>query len=248
MIYCEPLTERMRLYGALDYEPLRITVQLDAALIRYDPVNFDNVLAAAVIRQAVGDSLPDSTEPYFIPIPLKMLWCQPGTGLPLWASTILEPQGAMERMTAHTHRRPLNTAFVPDMRGKPFNPNPKLGRYKETRIPHPGYVSEYWQADVIGHRESITELLKTTTHIGKRRSEGYGFVREWRISSIPRFQIVDADRRLRRPVPVEYLQETGLMPEGRDGVIARRMGWTVPYWTGVPEIRALCIPDGVCVI
>lgn len=246
MIYYEPLTDIIQRYASLDYEPLRVTALLDAGLVQYDPINIDNILAWAAIASSIG-RVPERSDaqPYFLPVPLKLLWSQPGSDLPLWASTVLEPVGQQYQAVAYTHRRTINTRFIADVKGKPFNPNPKLGRYKETRTPHPEKLAEAWTADLMGNYDAVAELLQHVHHIGKRRAEGKGLVREWRIERISEFRLVDSQSQLRRMVPVEYLVSQGYEPDLNSvGMIAQHMGWTPPYWTGIPAIRTLCIPDG----
>lgn len=246
MIYPKELASYQQRYAALPLEPLRVTVELESELVAYDPIHLDNLIGAAVVMEATkGAMLGDSMgENYAIPLPLQVLWTHPETGLHLWAATNFEPASKHERSVSYTQRRTMNTAFVRDEKGKPFNPNPKLGRFKETRIPMPTMVCHTLQADCIGHAETIASLLTNISHLGKRRAEGKGMVGNWKVESLAQFSLL-SDGVLRRAIPVEAMEALGLnIP---NDYVVRRMGWTLPYWTGVPDSRGLCVPEGVVV-
>lgn len=246
MIYAEELAPYQQRYASLPLEPLRVTVELDSEVVMYDPIHLDNLLGAAVVMEATeGAMLGDSMgENYAIPLPLQVLWTHPETGLHLWAATNFESASKHDRSVSYTQRRTMNTAFVRDEKGKPFNPNPKLGRFKETRIPMPTVVCHTFQADCIGHADTIASLLRNISHIGKRRGEGKGMVSVWKVEPIAQFSLVN-DGVLRRAIPVEAMESLGLQIPNE--YVVRRMGWTLPYWTGVPDSRGLCVPDGASV-
>lgn len=243
MIHLSEFESYQQRYAALPLEPLRVTVEVDSEVVMYDPIHLDNLLGAAVVMEATqGAMLGDSMgENYAIPLPLQVLWTHPETGLHLWAATNFEPASIHDRSVSYTQRRTLNAAFVRHEKGKPFNPNPKLGRFKETRIPMPTVVCHTFQADCIGHADTIASLLENISHIGKRRAEGKGMVRCWRVEPIARFSLA-CDGVLRRAIPVEAMEVLGITMT--DEYAVRRMGWTLPYWTGVPDSRGLCVPGG----
>lgn len=244
MIYLTEFEPYQQRYAALPVEPLRVTVEVQSEVVMYDPIHLDNLLGAAVVMEATGGAmLGDSMgENYAIPLPLKVLWTNPENGLHLWAATSFEPATKYERSVSYTQRRTMNSAFVRDEKGKPFNPNPKLGRFKETRIPMPTIVSHTFHADCIGHAETIASLLANISHIGKRRGEGKGMVECWTVEPIAKFSLV-RDGVLRRAIPVTAMAAVGLVIPNE--YVVRRMGWTLPYWTGVPDSRDLCVPEGV---
>lgn len=267
MIYLEEFTPFQQHYAALPLEPVRVTVELVTEVVMYDPIHLDNLLGAAVVMEATkGAMLGDSMgENYAIPLPLQVLWAHPVTGLPLWAATNFEPVSIHERSVSYTQRRGLNTSFVREDKGKPFNPNPKLGRFKETRIPMPTVVCHSFQADCIGHADTIASLLTNISHVGKRRGEGKGLVDHWKVEPIAQFSLL-SNAVLRRTIPMEAMKAEGLENPNEYGVlrraipveamealgieipneyVVRRMGWTPPYWTGVPDSRGLCVPEGV---
>jgi len=85
---------------------------------------------------------------------------------------------------------------------------------------------------VVGEQETILRLLKNATHLGKKRSQGYGLVTSWTAQEIPGdWSIIGPDNRLRRPVPVELF--TPKLPEHK-----QLAAWKLPSWHH--ESTSLC--------
>ena len=218
-------------HAARDLRPLRITVRLLTPVAGYDPVHLDGLLAWAVVREATsGAGLPDSAEPYDIPLPLECLW-HDADGLPLWASTDFEPVGETLRQTLYWHKRTTlaQARLVRRRHGKPWNVRTTQGRYKEYRIPLPGQSCAEWRADCVGDpREVARLLLLVGSHVGKKRGQGWGAVESWSVEEIDEFILLDSGS-VRRPIPLAAVT-TVLPGVPLDVRFGNLVGWTPPYW------------------
>ena len=223
----EPYSAR---YAELDMEPLEIEVELYNALAGYDPLFLDNLLAACVVRAATGGKgVPNTEDAYALPTPLQTLW-RDAQGMPLWAASQFWPDGACYDQVAYWHKRAQSGVWTGNNRGS-FTITSTKGRYMERRVPMPTRLAERWRAWCIGNAEEISRLLEPLTHIGKRRSIGYGEVRHWTVRAAPAFSLVRDDC-LTRSVPAMAINweapywPSGQMPEGAPAPV----GWTPPQW------------------
>jgi hypothetical protein len=218
-------------YAGLPKRPLRVTAHLDDAVITYTKsVHFDGLLAYAVVMRATGGvGLPDSMV-YDLPLPMEVLW-RDARGLPLWATTDLVPVSKdVIASRDYFHRRSL----TPMMTER--NLDTGAGKHKEKRSPLPTLRASIWQADCIGHAETISDLLSAITSIGKKANT-HGAVQAWQVEDIDRFDVIDEDGRARRVLPVQYVY-----PDAAADLSAHLLGWTPPYW--IPSTRAFCYDTG----
>ena len=221
-----PYRER---YEAIPVRPLRVYLELvdGGQLAGYDPINFDNLLARAVLEEATGGSLvPNTHDAYVLPVPLKCLWRSP-EGLPLWAAIPFWTEGVPVNDVAYWHKR-VQTGRWTGTKSGTFAVRPTQGRWMERRVPLPTKAGcNVWFADCIGNAEEIARLLRPFTHVSKRRSNGFGAVRRWRIVEIEEFQLV-RDGALTRPMIAEALPE--LLPGVSFVEEPAPVGWTPPQW------------------
>jgi CRISPR type IV-associated protein Csf3 len=214
-------------YDGLVGVPLRVVVTLTAGsrVAGYDPVNLDNLLARAVVDEATeGLGLPDEPCAYRLPVPLQLLWTS-DDDLPLWAATQFAPVGDSATDVAYWHKRAQPGRFTKTKSGR-FSISATNGRYMERRVPLPTIVCDTWRADAIGDPEEVARLLASISYIGKRRTNGFGEVREWRVEPLESFQLVRDDR-LTRPLPAEAVHLLrGVVPDAAPAPI----GWTPPEW------------------
>ena len=206
-------------------EPLAITITLRAPLAGYDPINLDNLLARAVVDEATqGHGLPNSREPYWLPVPLKCLW-RSADGLPLWASSVFLPAGESVRDTSYWHKRQQKGEYTHAKSGR-FAPRATQGRWMERRVPLPTTVVDELAATCVGNREEVERLLGGLEFIGKRRAIGFGEIVRVGVTPADSFALV-RDGVLVRPVPALALGLLGgQMPQGT----AAPVGWTPPQW------------------
>jgi hypothetical protein len=222
-----PYAER---YATLDMVPLCVTAELLNPLGGYDFPHLDNLLAWAVVEEATrGAGLPPSAEPYDLPLPLRCLWRDPESDLPLWASTDLLPAGGGARDVSYWHKRAVTPAMIRR------NVRTTQGRHKERRTPLPTVAALTWRAEAIGDAREVARLLAFLgPHIGKKRGQGLGAVARWRVEVAQGFALGEAGY-LRRPVPLAALD--GATTSG-----ASFVGWTPPYW--LPAGQGWALPTG----
>lgn len=247
MIEYEPLRPYTERYAEIAAVPLRVTFTLrpGSRLAGYDPLNLDNLLARAVVDEATaGRGLPPVPEAYRLPVPLVCLWREPETGLPLWAATPFAPEGLSATDIAYWHKRAQSGRWTGTKTGR-YSISSTNGRWMERRVPLPTTVAERWKADAQGDPEEVMRLLGKLSFIGKRRSCGFGEVREWRVEPAESFTLVH-DELLTRPLPEGAVGLLGerLLPEGEPAPV----GWTPPqwkpslfrpgWWTGTPITEA----------
>lgn len=208
----------------------RLLVVADVAgpLGGYDPLTLDGLLARMVVDEAMrGASLDRGAPgPYVLPVPLRLVWTDPDTDMPLWAANHFRPVGGSVKSVHYWHRRMIR----PDLGHVPGKRRPKVdgraGRYKEIRMPLPTENARRWAADCIGDPAEVARLLERCVALGKRR---LARVLQWHV--VP----IDGEFRFTRPVPAGYVGTP------QDGASLRYGGWTPPYWPGVPECQAWCV-------
>lgn len=204
-------------YDSLPMQALKVTARLGKA---YAPgtdgtVHLDALLAYAVMS-SLGDAAPvlDKAAPYIFPIPVKILWLS-ADGLPLLASSELQPDGDATSGTDYWHKR-FPASAVQRHCQQPNTPVTR-GVFKEYRIPIKVVSAESVSAFCIGNADEIIRLLGFIPFIGKKRAQGKGLVLGWEVSE----SSVTAEDILKlRPVPAAY--------HGQQGGAVR--GWCQPYW------------------
>lgn len=206
-------------YAALPKEPLVITAELATPVIYAErrEVHLDAILAfAAVTSHPVASSFEGGA---VVPVPLELAWVS-AEGLPLWASTPLEPVGGGIETREYWHKRyPVQRAEF----GSRVNAMTVRGRWKEYRTPVRAESVTALRAVAIGNADEVRELLALVTHVGKKIAMGYGRVGRWTVETGTH---TAAEVLAERAVPIDYYR-------GREqpaGVLALSRGWTPPYW------------------
>lgn len=91
-----------------------------------------------------------------------------------------------------------------------------------------------WHAE--GDAEAVLDLLHEVEFIGKKRTAGFGQVREWELIESELDGITDTNGQPLRPVPLT-------MWSGASDVIRADAAWKPAYW--LPQHRAICaVPKG----
>lgn len=233
MIEYPALAGHVQRYADLVGEPLQITVRLrvGARLAGYDALLLDNLLARCVVDEAThGALLPNITDAYVLPVPLRCLWRSP-EGLPLWAATPFHPIGDQVSDVTYWHKRGQTGTMTGTPKGT-FSVFRNKGRFMERRVPLPTVVCATFAATCIGDGAEIARLLETVPFVGKRRSMGMGEVESWEVTQ-GTFELVE-DGQLTRNLPVAALPLlNGMRPDGEPSPI----GWTPPQWK--PSLFAL---------
>ena len=222
------LIENAPVFDTAHHEPLEIRVELARPPVFYQPPMLDSLLAWSVVHEATqGKGLPETPEPYLIPLPLNKLWTCPKTQLPLWDATQFIPIGENQQQSAYWHKRGYNPELLKKTKkGTPHNANFGQGRHKEYRMPMPLQSALEWKAYARGDAQEIAKLLIGIATLSKKRSQGYGKVIKWHIEKIDDFPYYH-EAQLIKPFPVG-----SPIPKFPDGVIYNlyESGWTPPYW------------------
>lgn len=232
MIYLPELSPYREKYETLEARTVKITCNLrNNRVAGFDPICFDNILAAAVVREAMqGRRLQNTlTGMYDIRVPLICLY-EDERGRPLWASSALLPQGYLIEDRQYFHKRKQTGRYTGTKSGK-LNLDSQRGRFMERRYIALTTVCDTLEAVAVGDPEEIARLLEQITHIGKYRSIGYGEVDTWEITMLSDTYdktIILDDGRLIKDIPVSALETFGWATEEEPVMTA----WTPPYWTG----------------
>jgi hypothetical protein len=188
--------------------------------------HFDNLLARLVVEQVFGHAdLDDAKAPYILPVPLKIVWTDPVTGLPLYAANDLTPVRPTSAMVYYNKK--LLDDRISTGKGQIHGGK---GRFKEKQIPIPADASTVWETTCIGLFEDIAQLLPFADRIGKKR---LAKVLTWHIDYADTFTFS-------RPLPVRYLYPE-MIEKNQLPLDVRWCGWTPPYWPRVPECQDWCI-------
>ena len=223
------LTPYRHRYNGMEHQCLKVTANLTpgSPVGTYDAINLDNLLAAAVVIDCFGhNELPNSREPYQLPLPLRCLW-RSEEGLPLWASTNFLPEGDSESDVIYWHKRAMSGRFTLAGNGRPLQLSTAHGRWMERRVPMPVRVCEKWTATCIGNPDEIVRLIGHIRYLGKKRAIGFGEVAYWTVEAVSAFELWD-EQRLLRPVP-EAAKEV-FEDRVSFGVPSPLVGWTPPQW------------------
>lgn len=203
-------------YDALPKQALKITCQLVNAYApaENESIHFDSLLTYLVANDVRTPAL--NIDGKVFPLPLDLLWISP-EGYPLWACSDLKPESWHQESVDWWHKR-LSSVHLIDWSS---NPNIKnVGRNKDYRVPLRTVLTDKLVAYAIGNKAEIERLLIHATHIGKKRSQGFGRVTNWQVEAFEGDGISDLIQS-NRPLPLEFLGFE------RRGVLG---GWTPPYW------------------
>lgn len=222
MITDPRLDKYLNPFKPFDLQPYELILTLDAPMGAYDPLHLDGILSKAIVDAATnGEGLAPSAEPYWLPLPLECAWTS-DAGLPLWCVTEFQPLETDTVESGFWHKRAVRPELLSPIRGgKPPNLRTQQGPTKEYRIPLPVHSCLKWRATFKGDVQAVGKLLERVPSIGKKRSQGYGTVRNWQIQRIPEFDFGT------RPVPIAYLSENNPTYPLTDAAL---MAWTPPYW------------------
>jgi len=207
------------------FEPLRITAYLRTGVISDRWLPLDAILLYQASRQRLGPqrrTIPGGeSEGKAVSMPLQIV--HPGE--PDWYYTCSwaqpQPWWIEEGRDYWNKRFDQSFAYLVDFgyrRGKVII---EKGRYKAYHMPVFYYAALRIEWYCIGDRTGIEELLSTVTHIGKKRSQGWGRVSRWEVESWPEDWSIWRDGRLMRGIPVQdvcdsdkafHLQYYGVRP------------------------------------
>jgi hypothetical protein len=179
--------------ASLPHEPLKITAVLTSPYVTTDYIFFDALISSAVWQDVMQDRAfnihENKTDVFHIPLPLKLI----GTKEPFYAASIGFPKYAVEgtarwrKQTEIESKKKINIGS---------------GEYKRYDMPMPYTSAEEIVFYANGNKEEIERLLQYIPGIGKKRTQGYGNVRTWKVELSDHDYSVVKDGVPMRPIPV----------------------------------------------
>lgn len=107
------------------------------------------------------------------------------------------------------------------------------GYFKDYMIQHVYIPARTVTFYVRGDKELLTQLLDRVVSLGDNTRVGWGAVRQYEVTSIPRDISIIQDGKAMRPIPEH------LLASASEKVA---LAWKPPYWA--PETVAICAPPG----
>lgn len=186
-----------------DMEPLRIRAHLRTGIIGDRHLPLDGVILYQAHRYQAGNIPPMtipgdystqgiSTLPLAIEHPGRRQWYY----LCSWAQWSHD----IEARDYWNKRFDASLAYLVDL-GRRSKISQSSGQYKQYHMPifyRPALWVEWY---CVGDKAQIECLLCTLTHLGKKRSQGWGRVRRWEIESCSKDWSVWKEEKLMRGVP-----------------------------------------------
>ena len=198
----------------------KVLVEVEGPLLGYNNLTLDGLLARMVVDEALqGETLANSSEPYLLPVPLKLAYLDKASGIPLWSCNHFEPVGTYHKAVNKIAKRIIKPEMVRDLKKRPKITHVS-GRHKEQFISMASVTAKAFEADCIGDVDEIARLLNKCHSIGKLNS---CLVLNWVFCNIDEFKY-------NRPIPIEYSKKKP----------TKFAAWSPPYWNGIPEIRGAC--------
>jgi CRISPR type IV-associated protein Csf3 len=110
---------------------------------------------------------------------------------------------------------------------KPSVPTTR-GSFKEYRTPIRVVTTDSLSGLCVGNKDEVQRLLNKVEFLGKKGSQGRGYVVAWEVSEIDLDNEKVISKIMRnRPVPVEFIK---FMGANTSELRTRNIGWTPPYW------------------
>lgn len=218
----------------IPFEPLHITFSMKSPIAVTDYIHFDALIWHAVIEENLGMAFWNQTgeENYDTLLPLmpivqsfhreKVKHWQTGEPLAItrkyYACSVgFYEKGFVEGVTAWRKR----CDFPPEL-GKV---DLKRGLYKAYDMPLTYVSAPEVTFYAVGNKEEIEKLLtEHISHIGKKRSQGYGYISKIVIKTIKSDYSVFRDKTLQRPIPAEGCPHQFAEP------LQAYYAYRPPYW------------------
>lgn len=214
----------------MTYQPLRITARLQSPVISDDRLPLDGVLLYFLVREQMGFQL--STSAYINLSESKLVkrifdrhyrnvngenYHFPACSFACWQGSVTEGRDHWVK------RFDSKLSDIVDFNGRRGRIDTKAGKYKGYRMPvytrHALSVSWY----AVGNKTEIERVLRFCTHLGKKESQGYGAVLDWKVERWHSDWSVHSPRGLMRAIPTET------------GILA---GFRPAYWAS--ENQTIC--------
>lgn len=220
-------------------QPLRITARMQSGVVVTpgDGLPLDAILDHAWCRRKLGPALYEPGAPHVKPdeLPLKRIVYGGWHGAWLWAASFAELEGARYRQWWHKKTHPDGVDGVQvEMTARKLNLT--SGRYKELRVALP----TVWAPEIVwyavGDSEGLANLLAYAPAIGKKVSQGNGWVAEWVVEPWPADWSLLRDGVATRSLPLPLARQLGA---AGDELV---MGYRPPYYVRTHQERCIVPP------
>jgi CRISPR type IV-associated protein Csf3 len=195
-------------------EPLRITAHLRTGVVADRWLPLDAILLYQANRQALGPevaTLPGGIDTQGAStLPLEII--HPGRKIWYYACSWAQPQPwwVAEGRDHWNKRFDQGFAYMVDFEGRRGKVIIEQGRYKAYHMPVFYRVADRVEWYCVGDKARVGELLSTMTHLGKKRSQGWGRVIQWKVEPWMEDWSVWRDGELTRGVPAEDVVGKGM--------------------------------------
>lgn len=196
------------------FEPLRVTAYPRVGIATDQWLPLDGILFYQACRDALGPQLATlpggSPEKEDIEMPLLIV--HPGELDWYYACSWAQPQPwwLAEGRDYWNKRSDTQYADLIDFKGKRGKIIIEQGRYKAFHMPIFYRVAKKIEWYCVGDPQELRFLLSTVTHIGKKRSQGWGRVIQWNIEPWAEDWSVWRDGKLTRGVPADDIAGKGM--------------------------------------
>lgn len=213
------------------FEPLKITATLQCAVIGDTFLPIDGVLYYQAHREAFGSqevTHSGASGPRYEVSSEALPLARREEHGPKWyyAASFAQWPGVVADGSDHWNKRfDTNLSDLVDFGNRKARVEIRSGPYKAYHMPvfyrHALEVCWY----VVGEPNAIRRLLCCCTHLGKKTSQGWGSILEWRVQSFEKdWSVHSDDGRLMRAVPADSGLLTGFRPS---------------YW--LPKNQTICL-------
>lgn len=195
-------------------EPLKVTAHLRTGVISDQWLPLDAILLYQANRETLGPEV--ATLPGGIDIPgmnaLPLGIIHPGRKLWYYACSWARPQPwwVAEGRDHWNKRFDQGFAHLVDFKGRRGKVIIEQGQYRAYHMPVFYRVADRVRWYCVGDKIEIEALLSTVTHLGKKRSQGWGRVIRWEVESWTEDWSVWREGKLTRGVPADDVMDKGV--------------------------------------
>lgn len=221
-------------YNSLPMRPLKIAFQMSLPYSCLDPFHLDSLLAFFSLQEMLGECFytNDDSQVIHAPLPLARTVVNQEKDIWFWHASAGISEVLYEEIASWKKRwDDENDDLVQEKRGGSLKIDHKRSFFKSYSMPLVITGSKSIHFYVVGNEQEIRKLLSNCTHIGKKRSQGYGEVKKIEIHDTnDNYSCWIADKPM-RAMPAHNV-DVSKFP------MLQRMGYRPPYWH--PINMALC--------
>lgn len=216
MIHFPELDDYGKRIASLPNESLKITASLTSPYVSTDYIFFDALISSAVWQDMMQDkafNIPENkSDIFYIPLPLKQI----GTKDPFYSASIGFPKQAVEGTARWRKQTDIDSKKKIRIGS---------GEFKRYDMPIPYTSAEEIVFYANGNKAEIERLLYYIPGIGKKRTQGYGNVRTWKVEQSEHDLSIIKEGIPMRPIPVSEAIMLNLKCD-----VEMFFAYRPPYW------------------